>query len=361
MSICGSPLLMNLQRPQKEYHWGSFVASYILQTIAVAALLFYTVTAPRIEPASLKYLDLVAPKLYTAPKVAQVKVHSPVLRIEPARIAVSTPPKIQAPILKVQQPQRVHRVNEVAEAVQPQVAVSAPKFDSNVLNALPGPEAARKIIALNTFGVSSATPTLRKIARSQVQTGRFGDPNGVPVNASSRNKSNIATTGAFEIPGGGGYGNGTGGSSGARRTVVSAGYGSGVAVPGGGGRGGSAGQDRVQSTIFPSAMAAPVPDAARQAIAADRPAKSVPVSIQSKPTPVYTLEARQLRVEGEVLLEVVFTADGQIRILNVVRGLGHGLDEAAQRAAQGVKFSPAMRDGHPVDTNAILRIVFQLS
>jgi TonB family protein len=66
-------------------------------------------------------------------------------------------------------------------------------------------------------------------------------------------------------------------------------------------------------------------------------------------------------VEGEVLLSVVFTADGQIRILNVVRGLGHGLDEAAQRAAQGVKFSPAMRDGHPVDANATLHIVFQLS
>jgi TonB family protein len=66
-------------------------------------------------------------------------------------------------------------------------------------------------------------------------------------------------------------------------------------------------------------------------------------------------------VEGEVLVNVMFMANGQIRILNVVRGLGHGLDEAAQRAAQGVKFTPAMQNGRPVDSNATLRIVFQLS
>jgi TonB family protein len=324
-----------------------------VQTIAVAVLVVYTLTAPGVQPASLKYVGLVAPELFTA----QLKVHPSVTRIEPERIAASTPSEIQAPILKVQQPQRVYR----PEVAPPQFAVSAPKFDSNVLNAMPVPKAADKIVALNTFGGSSAMPTLRKIARSQVQTGGFGDPNGVPVNASSRNQSNIATIGAFDLPVGGGYGNGTGGSSGARGTVVSAGFGSGVAVPGGGGRGGSAGQGRVQSTIFPNAMAAPAPNAARHAIAADHSPKSVPVTVQSKPTPVYTSEARQLRVEGEVLLKVVFTADGEIRILNVVRGLGHGLDEAAQRAAQGVKFIPAMRDGHPVDTNATLHIVFQLS
>jgi TonB family protein len=284
----------------------------------------------------------------------------PVTPVPSQRLAV-TLPKIEIPVLQVQQPQRVRRIAEVAEVPQPQVAIASPRYDSKVLNALPGPKAP-KIIATNTFGGSSATPTLQKIAPSKVQTGGFGDPNGVPVNAHGSNHPNIAAAGSFDLPTGGGYGNGTGGTSGARGTVASAGFGNGVAVQGGGGRGGNAGQGRVQSTSFVSATSTPTPDDGHRArAAASYQAVSVPVSIQSKPTPVYTPEARQLKVEGEVLLNVVFTAGGQIRILNVVHGLGHGLDEAAQHAAQGVRFSPAMRDGHPVDSNVTLHIVFQLS
>ena len=77
--------------------------------------------------------------------------------------------------------------------------------------------------------------------------------------------------------------------------------GNGVAVQGDGGRG-SAGQGYVHGTVFPSAMAAPMEEGQRSA---DRPAKRCR-AIQSKPTPVYTTEARQLRIEGEVLLKVVF-------------------------------------------------------
>ncbi|MGA2235526.1 MAG: TonB family protein, partial [Terriglobales bacterium] len=65
--------------------------------------------------------------------------------------------------------------------------------------------------------------------------------------------------------------------------------------------------------------------------------------------------------EGEVLLDVVFSATGQIRIVKVVRGLGHGLDESAVRAAEKIQFKPALRDGHPADSEAVLHIVFQLA
>jgi TonB family protein len=321
----------------------------------------YTVIAPRIETPAVKYVDLVAPDLKPAP-AAPTKPVRPVAKVEPDRFVMPVVvPKIEPPLLQVHQPQRIHTVAVVAEVPRPQLNVAAPKFDSKVLNALPGPKSVSKIIATNTFGGSSATPTLQKIAPSKVQTGGFGDPNGVPLNAHGSNKSNIATVGSFDLPAGGGYGNGTGGRSGARGTIASAGFGNGVAVQGGGGRGGGAGQGRVQTANFVNATAAPPADSARQMKAVDRPASTTPVSIQSKPTPVYTSEARQLKIEGEVLLNVVFTADGQIRILKVVRGLGHGLDEAAERAAQGIKFSPAMRDGHPVDSNATLHIVFQLS
>jgi TonB family protein len=288
---------------------------------------------------------------------------NPATRIAPEQIAMVHPkikvPRIEAPVLQVQQPQRVHRVAEVAEVAQPQLSVPAPKFDSKVLNSLPGPKATSRIVATNTFGGSSATPTLQKLAPSKVQTGGFGDPNGVAANARGSNRPNIAVAGSFDLPPGSGYGNGTGGTSGARGAVASAGFGNGVAVQGGGGRAGNAGQGRIQSTSFTTAPA--TPDDTRHNRAVSHQTSSTPVAIQSKPTPAYTPEARQLRVEGEVLLNVVFTAEGRIRILKVVRGLGHGLDESAQRAAQGVRFSPAMRDGRPVDSTATLHIVFQLS
>jgi TonB family protein len=338
------------------------VTSYLVQATAVVALVFYAITAPTLMPSQVQHIDLVAPDLDLPPKpkppaVAKVR---PMPRIEPAHFAIA-PPKISAPVLQVQLPQRVHRTPQVAEVAQPQITIATPKFDSKVLDAVSGPKAAGRIIATNTFGGSSATPTLQNIAPSKVQTGGFGDPNGVPVNANGSNRPNIAATGSFDLPAGGGYGNGTGGKSGARGTVASAGFGNGVAVQGGGGRGGDAGQGRIQATGFAPAPVAPQkPDEARRNAKSNQPA-SVPVSIQSKPNPVYTPEARARKVEGEVLLNVVFTAEGKIRVLNVVRGLGYGLDESAKRAVQGLKFSPAMRDGHPVDSNATLHVIFQLS
>ena len=86
-----------------------------------------------------------------------------------------------------------------------------------------------------------------------------------------------------------------------------------------------------------------------------------PVEIVSKPTPEYTDEARSARIEGTVSLELEFTAAGDVRVLRVVRGLGHGLDEAAQRAALRIRFKPAQSDGRPVDSRATVHITFRLS
>jgi TonB family protein len=350
MSTVCSPLFISVQSPQKENRWGSFIASYIVQATAVTALMFYTVAAPRFMPTQTTHVELTAPERASVSKIKPVKAKMRAPRITPAEIAMVRPqPKIEAPVLQVHQPQRVHRVTEVPEVAQPQLAVAAPRLDSKILTALP--KSAPRIVATNTFG-SSAAPTLQQAAPSKVQTGGFGDPNGVPASARGSNRSNIAAAGSFDLPSGAGYGNGSGGASGARGTIASTGFGNGVAV-----QGGNQSKGNIQSTNFTTAMAAP---AASPRAVSHQPA-SAPVSIQSKPTPVYTPEARQLKVEGEVLLNVVFTAEGQIRVLNVVRGLGHGLDEAARRAAQGVRFSPATRDGHPVDSNATLHIIFQLS
>jgi TonB family protein len=86
-----------------------------------------------------------------------------------------------------------------------------------------------------------------------------------------------------------------------------------------------------------------------------------PVEIVFKPTPEYTDEARSARIEGTVTLELEFTAAGDVRMLRVVRGLGHGLDEAAERAALRIRFKPAQSDGRAVDSRATVHITFRLS
>jgi TonB family protein len=116
----------------------------------------------------------------------------------------------------------------------------------------------------------------------------------------------------------------------------------------------------VKSAAFDApAAAAPAPAAPkREAPVAKLEAE---VEILSKPKPVYTDDARRLRIEGDIVLKVVFGANGRVTVLGVVEGLGHGLDEAAIAAAKKVEFNPARRDGQPVDHTANLRVVFRLA
>jgi len=202
---------------------------------------------------------------------------------------------------------------------------------------------------------SSAIPTLKK-PREAVQTGGFGDPNGVPANPNSHGSPNIATLGSYDLPPGPGYGNGTGGAKGARGVVASSGFGNGVATggPGGGGHGGS-----VQQGVF--ADQSPVAAAPKMKTASDSNPRTEPVEILFKPHPQYTDLARQKKIEGDVLLQVVFSANGQVQVQKVIRGLGYGLDEAAQAAAHQIQFKPARQDGQPVDFAGIVHITFELA
>lgn len=86
-----------------------------------------------------------------------------------------------------------------------------------------------------------------------------------------------------------------------------------------------------------------------------------PAEILSKPNPVYTEEARGRRIEGEVLLRLLFAASGQVQVLATIRGLGYGLDESAAAAAEAIRFRPAERAGVAIDSTAIVHIVFQLA
>jgi TonB family protein len=162
--------------------------------------------------------------------------------------------------------------------------------------------------------------------------------------------------GSFDLPEGAGTGNGTGGAKGIKGTIASAGFGNGVAQPGqGDGRRNGQG---VQASGF---AAQQVATNTGHHTLDDNSANTFPVEIVFKPKPVYTDEARKLNLEGEVLLEVMFGANGELHVNRVVRGLGHGLDEAAVNAANKIKFKPAQRNGSAVSSTAIVHVMFQLA
>jgi TonB family protein len=134
--------------------------------------------------------------------------------------------------------------------------------------------------------------------------------------------------------------------------VASAGFANGVV----GGTGKPGGTGTVNTGGFNSMGPAPT----QVAIKTSEPAFVPPVVI-SEPHPEYTAEAAQLRIQGEVTLQVRFLASGQVEVLRVVNGLGHGLDEQAKRVAEQIRFKPAIKDGHPVDHTTLIHVTFQLA
>ncbi len=330
-----------------ESRKGPFGASFLFQAVGVAILLNLSFAAPQmLERKKYEVIELTAPveqaKVSPAPKV---HVQTPKLKVMPTPL-----PQQQARII----PPPPTRIPRPAPVVEAKVAPPTLKFESARVVLPPGPKPV-KPISVNNFAStgSSATPTLPNRPAQQVQTGGFGDPNGVPASNNSTGKVAIAKLGSFDQPEGAGQGNGTGGARGARGTVASAGFGNGTAIQGGSGRG----NGQVVQTAFAAPQAAEAPT--RKAAAAD--SGFTPFTILSKPKPAYTEEGRKRHIEGEVQLDVVFMANGQIRIVGVTRGLGYGLDEAAIQAAQKIQFVPAKRGDQPVDYQAKLRIVFQLT
>lgn len=96
--------------------------------------------------------------------------------------------------------------------------------------------------------------------------------------------------------------------------------------------------------------------------AAESPNKSNAKAPQiiSKSKPSYTLEAKNRKIEGVVVLQAVFRKDGTVGDIKVMRSLGFGLDEEAVKAAQKIVFVPAERDGKPVNVRARLEFTFNL-
>jgi protein TonB len=82
--------------------------------------------------------------------------------------------------------------------------------------------------------------------------------------------------------------------------------------------------------------------------------------VLAKPEPRYTEEARRAQITGTVVLRLVFSADGIVRHILVVRALPFGLTEAAIQAARGIRYTPATIDGVPVSMFVQLEYNFNL-
>jgi TonB family protein len=336
--------------PEGESRLGRFGAGFLIEMIVLFLLIVIPLLIPDKMTLVTKYWSMPIaappvtpfkpqpPKPVDRPKIVPKEV---VKEIPKPEIVVPPKPRIQTPVFTspVAKPATAKKNTPTPDA--PEVAKVMPP------TLTPG----------NVGTGSSAIPTLKK-PRELVQTGGFGDPNGVPVstNGNSSHAANINHLGAFDLPPGPGYGNGTGGTKGARGVVSSGGFGNGVGTGAVGGGGG--GKKVVESSGFSQVAAAPTPKA-QQTIASP---VATQVEITYKPRPAYTDEAKSLKIEGDVLISVNFTASGQVQVERVVKGLGHGLDESAMAAARQIRFKPAKTaDGQPVDSQAVVHILFELA
>jgi TonB family protein len=327
--------------------WNTF---YVGLGINAAAVLLLVILDPQLrtkvlpEPTINHYVTLVSPfepkpvvstqpRIPAAPKVAKLerpRFTPPPPRVEPPK-PEKIPPKIE--VAKSQPPREV-----IASLVPPKPVAPPPV----------------RQVKTNVFDLEKSNlPVVREAAR-KVETGGFGDPNGLPGQGDPKRQTITATNvGSFDLPAGPGKGNGGGGARGVSGQVRTAGFGDASTKPVLEARNENVAASGFGDVVAQKESADPHPIASKPQIQ--------PVEILFKPLPEYTSEARRRGVQGEVLLDVVFEASGALRINRVVKSLGYGLDDMALAAAKKIQFRPARRDGQPYDYAALVHIRFELA
>lgn len=345
--------------PDQGGRLGSLSVSVIINVvIAALAILLSAARVHQInkqkENTSILIFPLQTPKPVPPPPIPRVRVMAP-------------PPKIAMDRPRIETPKPVIEPPKIAEIKVPEMApVIAPAPPKRVT---PPPQP-----KVGLFTSSHPTAVANNTSKPTPKTGGFGDPEGVHPNPNATRPANIAAAGSFAgTPGvgspgagaarrgsvhgvnfGSGVANGVPGGK-DRGTVASAGFGKGVI--GGTGKPGGTGRAVEHSGFGGTGLgqAGPAtPKAAEQA-------HSTPLVLLSKPRPGYTEEARKLKIQGDVTLQVKFRATGQVDVLRVISGLGYGLDQLAQDAARRIQFKPATRDGRPVDEVTVIHVTFQLA
>jgi TonB family protein len=269
----------------------------------------------------------------------------PIVKVEPPKIKVPTievpePPKIQPVIMKpaptpVMTPPAPKAVTPPPApkpvAIQIAQAASVPNNDAH-------PSAIRLGSQTNPIN-NTAGPAV-----SPVNLGRSGAPGMAAGNTGLGAPSKIAIAGSGSPNGReGGHDNGPQPIKGIN-TGVSGGTGPMTARP-------------VGAIAIAKNNAPPPPG---PAAVASGPAKSAP-KLVFKPKPEYTEEARQMHLEGTVYVKIHVASSGAVSVIGVQSGLGHGLDQSAVRAVQGMRFQPAMANGQPTDWDGVVNINFQLA
>jgi TonB family protein len=330
----------------------------ITNIVIMTLLLLFTAAIHKVEKQ--KYNEtLIFPQEAPPPPpkvvIPKVKVFAPPQpKLEVVKLE---PPKIVMP--KIQPPPEIPKPVKLDVPDQPKLPPAPPK----AVTPPPQPK-----VGLFT----SPKPT--EVANNKVQpaakAGGFGDPIGAKPNPNSTS-SQLVAVGSFNSAPGAASGAGAARKGAVGGTTFGAGVANGV--PGGhdqgkvasagfangviGGTGKPGGTGTVSNAGFSNNLGgAPT----QVAIKTSEPAFIPPVVI-SEPHPEYTAEAAQLRIQGEVTLQVRFLATGQVEVLRVVNGLGHGLDEQAKHVAEQIRFKPAEKDGHPVDHTTLIHVTFQLA
>jgi TonB family protein len=277
---------------------------------------------PKIKP--------IQPKLPPPPKMPKLALEAPKIQLPQPKPPEPKPIQMEA---RLALPEMKQAKPAIVEAPQPKAALRAAM---PAQNAQVHPSTAPVHLG-ETFG---ATPNPN--ANRPATIAAIGNPYGGMQGPAVAPHGVVGSTG---------IGNGTrsGSNAGMQGKVASAG------IPGATGTSNSGTYGKVASAGIPAATAAP---AMRQQ--AVQPA-STNLEVISKPPVQYTAEARQLHIEGEVVLRVTFLADGQVVVRGIVHGLGHGLDQEAQRVAQQIRFRPATKEGRPVDLTTNITITFQLA
>ena len=327
--------------PERKIDKRALATSYGLVTLVLLLLINLSLLLPeRIQLKQYHVTELIPlPAMRPEPEPIKPKPEIRAKLAPAVKLPVLEEPKLVVPReLRRERPQPVEAPKVVVDKfAPPQIKMAS--------NEIP------RLVHTGDFGGSSQTPTV-KAPIDQVQTGGFGDPNGLPGTGKPGAKLYAASLGSFDGPVGPGQGNGSGGAKGIKGTVASADFGSGVATTAKGRGTGqvSTGGFGAQQVVHEGPKVV-TPDAG----------PPTPVEITFKPNPVYSEEARSLKIEGEVLLEMSFSANGTLHVNRLVSGLGHGLDEAAIAAANKIRFRPALRNGQAVDSVAIVHVKFQLA
>lgn len=342
--------------PEPEGRMGSFGVATIINISLAAVLLLLTIAqVHQVQEHRYETTQLIFPVEQPKPYVPPVP-----------KVTVIPPPPIAKPRIEIPKPTPTPEPPKVAEIkmptpVMPKIEAAPPK------RVTPPPQP-----KVGLFQSSTPTPVANNMAAPTVKTGGFGDPVGVKPNPSATRQQTIAAVGSFNAAPGVGA---TGAGAARPGAVQGVQFGSGVAngVPGGHDRGtvasagfsngvvGGTGHQGSHGTVAQGSFGgneygpAAAPPAHAQAAAV------TPIVVLSKPLPTYTPEARQMKIEGDVTLQVRFEASGQVEVLRVLNGLGHGLDEQARIAAEHIRFKPATRDGHPVDEVSVIHVTFQMA